>query len=69
MTTWETQTGKFTNSKKVNVEFWLPEFSAKNIMMWKCHVDDSAKVRYDMISGRYLLTALDGWTLSFLIAS
>ena len=27
-------------------------------MMWNCCVDDSDKGRYDMILGRYLLTAL-----------
>ena len=26
---WETQSGKFTTSKKVNIDFFLPEFSAK----------------------------------------
>ena len=26
--------------------------------MWKCHVGDSAKDRYDMILGKYLLTKL-----------
>ena len=28
-TMWETQPGKFTTSKKVNIDIWLPEFSAK----------------------------------------
>ena len=27
-------------------------------MTWKCHVDDSAKGRYDMILGRDILTEL-----------
>ena len=55
---WETQAGKFTTSKKVNVDFCIPKFSATNIVTWKCHVDDSTNGRYDMILGRDLLTAL-----------
>ena len=27
-------------------------------MPWKCHVDNYTNIRYDMILGRYLLTAL-----------
>ena len=33
-------------------------------MTWKCHVDESAKGKYDMILGRYLLTEL-GLNLKF----
>ena len=55
---WETQAGKFTTSKKLNVEFLLPESSVKKIMMWKFHLDDSTNGRYDMVLGRDLLTAL-----------
>ena len=57
-TTWETQARKFTTSKKVNVDFCLPEFSATKIVTCKCHVDDSTTGIYDMILGRDLLTAL-----------
>ena len=39
MTTWETQAGKFTTSKKVNVYFCLIEFSTTKIVSWKYHVD------------------------------
>ena len=63
-TTWENQAGKFTTSKKVNVEFCLPEFGATKIVTWKCHVSKSANSRYDMILGRDLLTAL-GFDLKF----
>ena len=56
---WETQSGKFTTSKKVNIEFFLTEFSATKIVTWKCHVDEYTNVRYDMILGRYILTALE----------
>ena len=57
-TTWETQAGKSTTSKKTNIDFCLPEFSATKILSWKFHVDNKNKSRYDMILGRDLLTAL-----------
>ena len=49
---------KFTTSKKANIDFYLPEFRAKKIVTWKCHVNESTNGRYDMILGRDLLTAL-----------
>ena len=55
---WETQSGKFTTSKKVNLDFCLPEFSATKIVTWECHIRESTNSRYDMILGRDLLTAL-----------
>ena len=55
---WETQAGKFTNSNKVNVDFCLPEFSATKILSWKCCVDNSTTIRYNMILGRDLITTL-----------
>ena len=61
---WETQSGNFTTSNKVNVEFCLPEFSTKKIVTWKCHIDESTNGGYDMILGRDLLTAL-GMYLKF----
>ena len=63
-TTWETQSGKFTTSNKVNVDFCLSEFSATKSVTWKCHVVESATGIYDMIQGRDLLTAL-GLDLKF----
>ena len=33
-------------------------------MTWKCHVEESANGKYDMILGRYLLTSL-GLNLKF----
>ena len=57
-TTLEIQYGKFTNSKKVNVDFCLPNFIETKIVTWKCHVDNSTNGIYDMILGRDLLTAL-----------
>ena len=42
----------------MNVDFYLPGFSAMKIMTWKCHIDGSTNGRYDMILGIDLLTAL-----------
>ena len=55
---WNTQAGNITSNLKVKLYFTLPALSATNIVTCKCHVDDSAKVRCDMILGRYLLTEL-----------
>ena len=55
---WETQAAKFTSSRKVNVYFQLPDFSATKIVMWKCHIYESTTDSYSMILCRYLLTAL-----------
>ena len=57
-TKWETQDGKFMTSKKLNVDFCLSEFSVKNIVTWKCHVDESDEGRYDMTLGRDLIITL-----------
>ena len=57
-TTWETQAGKFMTSKKLNVDFCLPEFSATKIVSWKWQVASSSNNRYDMVLGRYILTPL-----------
>ena len=55
---WKTQAGKFTTPKKVNIEFFLPEFSVTKIVTWECHVNEYTISRYEMILGRDLLTAL-----------
>ena len=55
---WHTQWVKITNSIRVKIDFTLPELTATKIMTWNFHVDESANIRYDMILGRYLLTAL-----------
>ena len=46
---WYTQVGNITTNIKVNIHFNLPILSATNIVTWKCHVDESTKVSYDMI--------------------
>ena len=51
---WQTQSKNITTNLKVKVDFTLPALSAKNVVTWKCHVDNSAKGRHDMILGRYL---------------
>ena len=61
---WENQAGKFTTSKKVNVDFCLPSFSAIKIVTWKFHEYESTGCIYGMILGRYPLTAL-GMDLKF----
>ena len=48
----------FTTSKEVNVNSCLQEFSGTKSALWKYHMDDSNKSRYDMILGRYILMAL-----------
>ena len=53
---WKTQTGNITINHKVDVELILPALIVTNVVTWKCHVDESAKGRYDMILGRNLLT-------------
>ena len=53
---WHMQAGSITTNLKVKVNSTLPALSATNVVTWKCHVDDSAKGRYDTILGKYLLT-------------
>ena len=53
---WQTQVGSNNTDLKVKIDFTLPKLSAMEIVTWNCHVDDSDKVRYNMILGRYLLT-------------
>ena len=55
---WYMQAGKITNNLKFNIDFALPELRVKKIVTWTCHVDESAKDRYNMISGIYILTKL-----------
>ena len=52
MMQWHMQALNITTNLKVKVYFNLTSLSATNFMTWKCHVDDSAKVSYDMILGR-----------------
>ena len=61
---WHTQEGSINTNIKGRIYSILPELSANKILTWNCHVDDSTKGRYDMILGRYLLTAL-GLNLKF----
>ena len=55
---WHMQARNITINLKVKVYFILPALSATNVVTWKCHVDDSAKGRYNMILGRDILTEL-----------
>ena len=42
---WQTQTGKISTNFRVKVNFTLPALIATNVVMWKCHVDDSTRCR------------------------
>ena len=59
-----TQVGDIITKIKVKIDFTLPEFFMTKIVTWECYVDYSAKVRYNMILGRYLLREL-GFNLNF----
>ena len=61
---WNTLAGNITTNNKVKVDFTLPALSETNVMMWKFHVYDFAKGRYNIILGQYLLTEL-GINLKF----
>ena len=52
----QTQAGNITTNFKFKIDFTLPAISATNSVTWRCNVDDSARGRYKMILGRYLLT-------------
>ena len=62
-TKWSTQAETFTDNFMVKVELSLSVISATKIMTWKCHMDDSTAGRYNMISGRDLLTTGENWEL------
>ena len=53
---WQMKAGNITTNLKVKVDFMLPTLSMMNAVTWKCHVDDSAKGRYNMILVQDLLT-------------
>ena len=51
-----TQAGNIDMHLKVEVDFTLSELRDMDVVMWKCHVNDSAKGIKKKILGRYLLT-------------
>ena len=55
---WKMQAGNLTTDQKVKIDFTLPEFGATKIVVWYCYVDNSSKIRYNMILGRVILTEL-----------
>ena len=55
---WNTQAGNITTNLNFNIDFTLLALSTTNVVTWDFHVNDSAKGRYDIILGRYLLTEL-----------
>ena len=52
------EAGNITTNVKAKIDFTLPELSAPNILMYNCHVDDSAKGRYEMVLHKYILKLL-----------
>ena len=46
---WHTQAGNITTDLKAKIFFTLTVLSATYVVTWNCHVDDSAKGRYDTI--------------------
>ena len=56
---WHTQVVKLNTNIKFKIDFNLPGLSATKTLTWNCRMDDSSKIRYDMILCRYLLTALE----------
>ena len=52
---WHMQAGNINTNLKVKVDFTLPALSAINFVTWNCHVDDTAKGRYNTTLGQYLL--------------
>ena len=55
---WHTQAGNINTYLKVKIDLTLPKISAMKIVTWNWHVNDSDKVRYDMILGRDSLSGL-----------
>ena len=55
---WHTKDRNITTNIKVKVDFTLLALSVKNVMAWKCHVDDFTRGIYDMILCRYILKEL-----------
>ena len=54
MIQWNIQAGNITTNLKVQIEFILSEISAKKIVTWTYHMDESNIGRYDMILVIYL---------------
>ena len=52
---WHTQEGNIITNLNVKIDYTLPEVSATKIVTWNCHVDESTKIRHDMILGINLL--------------
>ena len=55
---WHTHVGNITTYLMIKLDFTLTTHSATNAVTWICHVDESAKGRYNMILGRDILTEL-----------
>ena len=54
----KTQEGNIKNNQKVKLYFALSQFSTINIVVLNHHVYKSAKIRYNVILGKYILLSL-----------
>ena len=55
---WHTQAFNIATNMRVKIYFSLPKVSRTKTMTWNYHVNESAKIRYYTILGRYLLKEL-----------
>ena len=55
---WHIQAKTITTNIGFSMNLTLLALSVTNVVTWNCNVDDSAKGRYDIILGRYILTTL-----------
>ena len=46
---WHMQAGNITINPKIKLDLTLLALRTKHVLTWKCHVDESAEGRYDMI--------------------
>ena len=54
----ENRIKKFYHYQSINVDFYLPQFSATEIVACKCHLDNSIEIMCIMIMDRYIITPL-----------
>ena len=55
VTQWRTQVDNLKTNEKFKVNPCLPKFITTKNVGWYCHLDYYAKIRYDIIIGRYII--------------